>query len=67
MMIVKNLEKQIDQLSKDVQNFNFKEAMKRIGQGDKKETFEQLEKLVGSDDTKKIEELVKQQHDKELV
>ncbi|NIS94950.1 MAG: hypothetical protein GTN97_03370 [Nitrosopumilaceae archaeon] len=46
---VRNIEKQIDNLAKEVQKRSLKSAMKMLGEGDKKEAIKQLTSIVGKE------------------
>ena len=54
---VKNIEKLIDKLAKDIQKSGFKSAMKILGEGDQKEAIKQIDKIFGKQDADTITKL----------
>lgn len=54
---VRSIEKQIDQLAKEVQKRSLKSAMKMLGEGDKKEAIKQLTGIVGKEKANTITKL----------
>lgn len=54
---IKNIEKLIDKLAKDIGKSGLKTAMKMLGQGDQKEAIKQIKELFGQQDADTITKL----------
>lgn len=54
---VKNIEKLIDNLAKEIQKSGLKTALKMLGEGDQKEAIKQVHKMFGKEDADTITKL----------
>ncbi len=54
---VRNIEKLIDKLAKDIQKSGLKSAMKILGQGDQNEAIKQIKSMFGEKDANTISKL----------
>jgi len=54
---IKNIEKLIDNLAKDIQKSGLKTAMKMLGQGDQNEAIKQIKSMFGQKDADTITKL----------
>jgi len=54
---VKNIEKLIDKLAKEIQKSGLKTALKMLGEGDQKEAIKQVHKMFGKEDADTITKL----------
>lgn len=63
---IKDIEDQINKLSRGVTQFSGSEAMKHIGQGDYKDTMKQLGELVGQEKAKEVMDKMQEHNDEKL-
>lgn len=64
---IQDIESRINQLSREVMQYSGGEAMKHIGQGDMKETMQQLGSLIGDEKAKEVMDKMSEQNDKNLT